>query len=91
MRPQAPRADAPRPVPQPPAPAVDRLGAWTVTTAVVLDADLADDDETAVDQAVSALFFNGPPADLQAAITRPDGTHRRVALMPLDEDRPTPS
>ncbi|WP_380166397.1 hypothetical protein [Jannaschia sp. R86511] len=57
----------------------------------MLDADLADDDETAVDQAVSALFFNGPPADLQAAITRPDGTHRRVALMPLDEDRPTPS
>lgn len=61
-----------------------------MTITVMLDAELAKDDDTAVDQAVSALFSNGPPADLQATITRPDGTHRRVALTPLDAARPTP-
>lgn len=91
VRPQAPRTDAPRPVPQPPVPAVGGRGAWTVTVTVVLEADLAGDDGAAVDRAVFALFTNGPPADLHAAITRPDGTQRRVALRPLDADRPAPS
>ena len=59
-----------------------------MTLVAVLNAELAHDDDSAVDQAVSALFSNGPPADLQAALTRPDGTHRRVALRPLDEQRP---
>lgn len=89
VRPHAPTADAPRPVPQAPAPSPDRLGAWTVTIAVVLDADVAGRDEEAVDRAVSALFSDGPQADLQAAITRPDGSHRRVALRPLDASRPS--
>ncbi len=88
VRPQGHRTDAPRPVPQPPASPTDRAGAWTVTLVAVLNAELAHDDASAVDQAVSALFSNGPPADLQAALTRPDGTHRRVALRPLDEPRP---
>lgn len=96
VRPQVPRTDAPRPVPQPPVPqppvpAVVGRGAWTVTVTVVLEAQLARDDGAAVDRAVSALFANGPPADLHAAITRPDGTQRRVALRPLDADRPAPS
>ena len=91
VRPQGHRTDAPRPVPQPPASPTDRAGAWTVTLVAVLNAELARDDEAAVDQAVSALFSNGPKADLQAALTRPDGTHRWVALRPLDEQRPTPS
>ncbi len=87
VRPQGHRHDAPQPVPQPPASPTDRAGAWTVTLVAVLDAELAHDDDSAVDQAVSALFANGPPADLQAALTRPDGTHRRVMLRPLDEPR----
>lgn len=90
VRPQAPREDAPRPEAPPPAVTVGALGAWTVTVAVVLEAEVASDDGDAVNQAVSALFANGPPADLHAAITRPDGTHRRVALKPLDVPRPTP-
>ena len=90
VRPQGHRTDAPRPVPQPPASPNDRAGAWTVTLVAVLNAELAHDDDSAVDQAVSALFSNGPPADLQAALTRPDGTHRWVALRPLDEQRSTP-
>lgn len=90
VRPQAPREDAPRPEAPPPAATVGALGSWTVTIAVVLKAELASDDGVAVDQAVSALFADGPPAELQAAITRPDGTHRRVTLKPLDARRPPP-
>lgn len=90
VQPRVPREDAPRPEAPPPAATVGALGAWTVTIAVVLEAELASDDGVAVDQAVTALFANGPPADLHAAITRPDGTHRRVALKPLDVPRPTP-
>lgn len=91
VRPQEHRTDAPRPVTQPPALPTDRAGAWTVTLVAVLNAELAHDDDSAVDQAVSALFSNGPPADLQAALTRPDGTHRWVSLRPLDEQRPPSS
>lgn len=86
--------DASQPVPQAPASTVSGLGRWTVTITVALGTELADTDSTntdstAIDRAVSALFSDGPPADLHALITRPDGTHRHVALRPLRATRPT--
>ncbi|WP_380169761.1 hypothetical protein [Jannaschia sp. R86511] len=89
VRPQEPQVDAAEPTPPaPPGPRRVERGMWVVTLEIILDADAAQSEASAVDQAVTALFADGPVAEMHATITDPAGRHRRVRLRPLEAARP---